>query len=172
MIGGMLSSQIGAGFIGGIIAGFLAGYTIVLLKKWIKLPKTMEGLMPVLILPLLSSLIVGLLMIYVIGTPAAAMNTGISNWLDNLQEGSAIILGLVIGLMMAFDMGGPINKAAYTFGVGTIAAGQSSSVMAAVMAAGMTPPLGIGIATLLYKNKFTKQEKEAEKQHWFWDYHS
>ncbi len=163
MIGGMLSSQIGAGFIGGIIAGFLAGYTIVLLKKWIKLPKTMEGLMPVLILPLLSSLIVGLLMIYVIGTPAAAMNTGISNWLDNLQEGSAIILGLVIGLMMAFDMGGPINKAAYTFGVGTIAAGQSSSVMAAVMAAGMTPPLGIGIATLLYKNKFTKEEKEAGK---------
>lgn len=163
MIGGMLSTQIGAGFLGGIIAGFLAGYTIVLLRKWIKLPKTMEGLMPVLILPLLSSSIVGLLMIYVIGTPAAAMNAGITNWLDNLQEGSAIILGLVLGLMMAFDMGGPINKAAYTFGVGTIAAGQSSSVMAAVMAAGMTPPLGIGIATLLYKNKFTKEEKEAGK---------
>ena len=163
MIGGLLSSQIGAGFIGGIIAGFLAGYTIVLLRKWIKLPKSMEGLMPVLVLPLLSSLIVGLLMLYVIGTPAAAMNTGISNWLDNLQEGSAIVLGLVIGLMMAFDMGGPINKAAYAFGVGTIAAGQPSSVMAAVMAAGMTPPLGIGIATLLYKNKFTKEEKEAGK---------
>lgn len=163
MIGGMLSSQIGAGFLGGIIAGFLAGYTIVLLKKWIKLPKSMEGLMPVFILPLLSSLIVGLLMIYVIGTPVAAMNAGLSNWLDNLQEGSAIVLGLVLGLMMAFDMGGPINKAAYTFGVGTIAAGQPSLVMAAVMAAGMTPPLGIGIATLLYKNKFTKEEKEAGK---------
>ena len=163
MIGGMLSSQIGAGFLGGIIAGFLAGYIIVLLRKWIKLPKTMEGLMPVLVLPLLSSLIVGLLMIYVIGTPAAAMNTGLFNWLDNLQEGSAIVLGLVLGIMMAFDMGGPINKAAYTFGVGTIAAGQSSSVMAAVMAAGMTPPIGIGIATLLYKKKFTKEEKEAGK---------
>jgi fructose PTS system EIIBC or EIIC component len=163
MIGGMLSAQIGAGFLGGIIAGFLAGYTIVLLKKWIKLPKAMEGLMPVFILPLLSSLIVGLLMIYVIGTPVAAMNTGIAKWLDNLQEGSAVLLGLMLGFMMAFDMGGPINKAAYTFGVGTIAAGQSSSVMAAVMAAGMTPPLGIGIATLLYKNKFTKEEKEAGK---------
>ena len=163
MIGGMLSSQIGAGFLGGIIAGFLAGYTIVLLKKWIKLPKAMEGLMPVLVLPLLSSLIVGLLMIYVIGTPVATINEGLTNWLDNLQEGSAVVLGFVLGLMMAFDMGGPINKAAYTFGVGTIAAGQSSSVMAAVMAAGMTPPIGIGIATLLYKKKFTKEEKEAGK---------
>lgn len=163
MIGGMLSSQIGAGFLGGIVSGFLAGYIIVLLKKWIKLPKTMEGLMPVLVLPLLSSLMVGLLMIYVIGTPVAAMNEGLTNWLDNLQEGSAIILGLVLGFMMAFDMGGPINKAAYTFGVGTIAAGQSSSVMAAVMAAGMTPAIGIGIATILYKKKFTSQEIEAGK---------
>ena len=119
--------------------------------------------MPVLILPLLSSLIVGLLMIYVIGTPAAAMNTGISNWLDNLQEGSAIILGLVIGLMMALDMGGPINKAAYTLEWYYCRRTILSSVMAAVMAAGMTPPLGTGIATLLYKNKFTKEEKEAGK---------
>lgn len=163
MIGGILSSQIGAGFLGGLIAGFLAGYTIVLLRKWIKLPKAMEGLMPVLILPLLSSLIVGLLMIYVIGKPAAAINTGLSNWLENLQEGSSVVLGLVLGLMMAFDMGGPVNKAAYTFGVSTIAAGQPSSVMAAVMAAGMTPPLGIGIATLIAKNKFTKEERGAGK---------
>lgn len=163
MVGGMLSTQIGSGFIGGIIAGFLAGYTIVLLKKWVKLPKTMEGLMPVLVLPLLSSLVVGLLMIYVVGKPAASINKGMTNWLENLQEGSAIVLGLVLGLMMAFDMGGPINKAAYTFGVSTIAVGQSSSVMAAVMAAGMTPPLGLGIATLIAKNKFTKEEREAGK---------
>lgn len=163
MIGGMLSAQIGAGFLGGLVAGFLAGYTIILLRKWIKLPKTMEGLMPVLVLPLLSSLIVGLLMLYIIGKPAAAINNGLSNWLENLQEGSAIVLGLVIGLMMAFDMGGPVNKAAYAFGVSTIAAGQSSSVMAAVMAAGMVPPLGIGIATLIAKNKFTKEEREAGK---------
>ncbi|MBV1817978.1 fructose-specific PTS transporter subunit EIIC [Anaerosalibacter bizertensis] len=163
MIGGMLSAEIGAGFLGGLIAGFLAGYTIVLLKKWIKLPKTMEGLMPVLVLPLLSSLIVGLLIIYVVGRPAATINASLSNWLENLQEGSAIALGLVLGLMMAFDMGGPVNKAAYAFGVSTIAAGQSSSVMAAVMAAGMTPPLGIGIATLMAKNKFTREEREAGK---------
>lgn len=163
MIGGMISDQIGAGFIGGIISGFIAGYVIILLRKWVKLPKHMEGLMPVLILPLLSSLVVGITMIYVVGGPAESISTGLSNWLENLQGRNAVILGIVLGIMMAFDMGGPVNKAAYAFGVSTIVSGQSSSVMAAVMAAGMTPPLGVAIATLLAKNKFTKEEREAGK---------
>ncbi|KPU26579.1 FruA [Caloranaerobacter sp. TR13] len=167
MVGGLLASQIGAGFLGGIIAGFLAGYIILFLKNSIKLPKTLEGLMPVLILPLLSSLIVGLVMIYIIGKPAAALNSSLSNWLQNLQQGSAIILGLILGLMMAFDMGGPINKAAYTFAVGTLGTGEPSAVMAAVMAAGMTPPLGIALATFIARNKFTKEEREAGKAAFF-----
>jgi PTS system fructose-specific IIC component len=167
MIGGLLSTQIGAGFLGGIIAGFASGYLVLLLKKSIKLPKTMEGLMPVLILPLISTFIIGILMVYIIGKPVAAINAGLTAWLKGLNGGNAIILGIVLGLMMAFDMGGPLNKAAYTFAVGTIAAGQPSMVMAAVMAAGMTPPLGIFLATIIAKNKFTNEEREAGKAAFF-----
>ncbi|MCD5415318.1 MAG: fructose-specific PTS transporter subunit EIIC [Clostridiales bacterium] len=166
MVGGMLASSIGAGFLGGIIAGFLAGYTVEFLKKHIKLPKSMSGLMPVLVLPVLSSLIVGLLMIYIIGGPASSINVGMSNWLSSMSGVNSILLGLIIGLMMAFDMGGPVNKAAYTFGVGTLVAGQTSMVMAAVMAAGMVPPLGVALATVIAKNKFNKEEKEAGKAAW------
>ncbi|MGM0380240.1 MAG: PTS fructose transporter subunit IIC, partial [Bacillota bacterium] len=169
MIGGMIASSTGAGFLGGILAGFIAGYTVQLLIKTIKLPKSLSGLMPVLILPLLSTLIVGLLMIYVIGKPMSSINTGLSNWLTSMSDSNAIILGLIIGLMMAFDMGGPVNKAAYTFGVGTLStlgAGETSSVMAAVMAAGMVPPLGLALATTIAKNKFTLQEREAGKAAW------
>ncbi|RKD32081.1 PTS fructose transporter subunit IIC [Thermohalobacter berrensis] len=166
MVGGMLAGSTGSGFLGGIIAGFLAGYTVRYLKKSIKLPKSMQGLMPVLVLPLLSSLIVGLLMIYVIGKPVGALNKGMTTWLSNLSTGNAVILGLILGLMMAFDMGGPVNKAAYTFAVGTLAAGQASEIMAAVMAAGMTPPLGLGLATRIAKNKFNTEEREAGKAAW------
>lgn len=166
MVGGMLASSIGSGFLGGIIAGFIAGYTIEALKKAIKLPRSMAGLMPVLILPVLSSLVVGLSMIYVIGGPVSALNTAMNNWLASMSGTNSTILGLIIGLMMAFDMGGPVNKAAYTFGVGTLVAGQASEVMAAVMAAGMVPPLGLALATVIAKNKFTLEEHEAGKAAW------
>jgi len=166
MVGGMLASSLNAGFLGGIVAGFLAGYTVVFLKKTIKLPKSLQGLMPVIILPVLSTLVVGLVMVFVIGKPMTMINVGMSNWLKNLSGANSAILGIIIGLMMAADMGGPINKAAYAFGVGTLVAGQTSMVMAAVMAAGMTPPLGIALATILGKRKFTLEEKEAGKAAW------
>ncbi len=158
MVGGMLASSIGSGFLGGIIAGFLAGYTVEFLKKSIKLPRSMAGLMPVLILPVFSSLVVGLLMIFVIGGPVSSINNAMNGWLQSLNGTNSTVLGLVIGLMMAFDMGGPVNKAAYTFGVGTLVAGQASEVMAAVMAAGMVPPLGLALATIVAKiNSHTKK---------------
>ncbi|MCB2295547.1 fructose-specific PTS transporter subunit EIIC [Clostridium algoriphilum] len=166
MIGGMLAASIGAGFLGGMLAGFLAGYTIVFLKKIIKLPKSLQGLMPVLILPVLSTLIVGLIMVFVIGKPVSAINIGMSAWLTNLSGANAGLLGIIIGLMMAFDMGGPFNKAAYTFGVSTLVAGQTSMIMGAVMAAGMTPPLGIALATVIAKKKFTPEQREAGKSAW------
>jgi PTS system fructose-specific IIC component len=133
------------------------------LKKIIKLPKTLQGLMPVLILPVFSTLIVGLGMVYVIGTPVSAINTALNNWLTGMSGTNGFILGLILGAMMALDMGGPVNKAAYAFGAGTLVAGQPSAVMAAVMAAGMVPPLGIALATTLAKKKFTVDEYEAGK---------
>ncbi|MBM7614396.1 PTS fructose transporter subunit IIC [Alkaliphilus hydrothermalis] len=165
LIGGMIASQIGSGFLGGIIAGFIAGYTADFLKKNIKLPKTMEGLKPVLILPLLSSLVVGLLMIYVIGMPVKGIMDAMTNWLQGLTGSNALLLGAILGAMMAFDMGGPINKAAYTFAVGLLGS-NIFEPQAAVMAAGMTPPLGLALATVLFKNKFTMPEKEAGKAAW------
>lgn len=166
MVGGFLAANLGAGFLGGLLTGFLAGYTVYYLKKYIKLPKSMEGLMPVLILPVLSTLIVGLIMIYILGSPIKVINDGLTTWLKGLSGTNAVLLGAIIGLMMAFDMGGPVNKAAYTFGAATIAAGQPSTIMAAVMAAGMVPPLGIALATVIAKNKFTPQEREAGKAAW------
>lgn len=165
MVGGMLAVSTGAGFLGGIISGFLAGYTIEFLKKSIKLPKTLEGIMPVLVLPVLSSLIVGLLMIYGIGTPIKSIMTGLTNWLTGMSKTNAVLLGLILGLMMAFDMGGPVNKAAYTFATGLLAS-EIYAPMAAVMAAGMTPPLGLALATLIAKDRFTKEEIEAGKAAW------
>ena len=166
MIGGSVAIQLNAGFLGGLVAGFLAGYVVLGIKKYIKLPKSLQGIMPVLIIPVLGALIVGLLMFYVLGAPVAALNAGMTNFLNGLSGANAIILGLVVGLMMAFDMGGPVNKAAYAFATGTLAAGSGSAVMAAVMAAGMTPPLGLALATLLFKNKFTEFEKESGKAAW------
>ncbi len=163
MIGGAVATQLKAGFLGAILAGFLAGYVVLLIKKTIKLPKTLQGIMPVLIIPVVGSLVVGLVFFYVIGTPVAAINTAMNNFLEGMSGTNAVVLGLVIGLMMAFDMGGPVNKAAYAFGVGTLAAGPGSPIMAAVMAAGMVPPLGLALATILFKNKFSNSEKEAGK---------
>lgn len=162
LVGGMLASKMGAGFLGGIIAGFLAGYVAKLLKDHIKMPKNFEGLKPILIIPLLATGITGLLMIYVIGEPVKAIMDGLTVWLKSLGSTNAVLLGILLGAMMAFDMGGPVNKAAYTFAVGLLASSVYGP-MAAVMAAGMTPPLGLWLATILAPKKFTKEERDAGK---------
>ena len=162
LIGGMLASKIGAGFLGGILAGFLAGYVAKWLKDNIKLPKHLAGLKPILIIPLVSSAVVGLLMVYVIGTPVKAIMDGLTVWLKELGTGNAVLLGLLLGTMMAFDMGGPVNKVAYTFGVGLLSSNLYAP-MAAVMAAGMTPPLGLWLASMVWPKKFTLEEREAGK---------
>ena len=162
LIGGMLATTVGAGFLGGIVAGFIAGYLTQFLNNIIKLPENLQGLKPVLILPLVSTLIVGLLMIFVIGPPVKVAMNGLEAWLAGLQQGSALLLGLILGAMMAFDMGGPVNKAAYTFSVGLLAS-KIYAPMAAVMAAGMVPPLGLALAATLFKNRFTADEREASK---------
>ena len=162
MIGGMIAASIGAGFLGGIAAGFLAGYSVQWLNRTIRLGRNLDGLKPVLILPLLGTLIVGLLMYYVVGRPVALILAGITAWLQGLQGSSAVLLGLLLGSMMAFDMGGPVNKAAYAFSTGLIAS-QVYGPMAAVMAAGMTAPLAVALATVLFKNRFTVDEREAGK---------
>ena len=160
IIGGMLATTVGSGFLGGIAAGFLAGYLTLWLNNTIKLPKNLQGLKPVLILPLLSTLVVGLAMVYLIGPPMKVVNDAMTAWLTGMQTGSAIVLGLILGAMMAFDMGGPVNKAAYAFSVGLLSS-QVYQPMAAVMAAGMTPPLGLALAAWLFKNRFTADEQEA-----------
>jgi len=169
-VGGALASTIGAGFIGALLAGFIAGYTVVLIKKYIRLPKSLDGLMPVLIIPVLSTLIIALIMIFILGGPVKSINDGLAGFLKGLQGANAALLGIVLGAMMAFDMGGPFNKAAYVFATSTLTTAALSSggttIMAAVMAAGMVPPLGIGLATVIAKNKFTEQEREAGKAAW------
>lgn len=160
LIGGMLASSLGAGFLGGIVAGFLAGYSAKLVADKVKLPQTMEALKPILIIPLVASLITGLIMIFVVGGPVSAAMTGLTNFLQNMGSANAVLLGILLGAMMCFDLGGPVNKAAYTFGVGLLAS-QSYLPMAAIMAAGMVPPLGMGLATLLARSKFTESEREG-----------
>lgn len=162
LVGGMLASQIGAGFIGGIAAGFLAGYLAQWLKKAIKLPKNLEGLKPILLIPLIATGITGLLMVYVVGEPVKFVMDSLTSWLQTLGTANAILLGLLLGAMMAFDMGGPVNKAAYTFAVGLLASNEFAP-MAAVMAAGMTPPLGLWLATLIAPKKFTQEERDSGK---------
>lgn len=162
LIGGMLAMSLGAGFLGGIAAGFLAGYVTRLMNDHIKLPQNLEGLKPVLILPLLSTLVVGLVMIFIVGPPVTAVLNALTTWLNGMQQTSALVLGVLLGAMMAFDMGGPVNKAAYTFAVGLLASNVYGP-MAAVMAAGMTPPLGLALAATLFKNRFTQEERDAGK---------
>ena len=166
MIGGSVAIQLNAGFLGGMVAGFLAGYIVLLIKKYVKLPKTLQGIMPVLIIPVLGSLSTGLILFYIIGKPVAFINQSMIDYLTSMSGTNAVILGLILGLMMAFDMGGPVNKAAYAFATGTLAAGTGSTIMAAVMAAGMVPPLGLALATILFKNKFTAAERDAGNAAW------
>jgi fructose PTS system EIIBC or EIIC component len=163
LIGGLLASQLDAGFLGGIVAGFLAGYITLWLKNVIKLPRNLEGIKPILLLPFLSTLAVGLLMYYVIGAPVAAVMGALEGWLAQLSGANAALLGLIMGAMMAVDMGGPVNKAAYTVAVGLLTTADNAGPMAAVMAAGMTPPLGLWLATMLAPKKYTTEEREAGK---------
>ena len=152
-----------SGFLGALVGGFLAGFVVLALKKYVKVPRSLEGAKSILILPLGGVIITGLLMLAV-NIPMSAINTALNDFLNSLSGSSAILLGLLVGGMMAVDMGGPINKAAYVFGTGTLAASVTSGgsiVMAAVMAGGMVPPLAVFIATLLYKNKFTQEERDA-----------
>lgn len=163
MVGGLISLNNGGGFLGGLIGGFLGGYSVVLLKKVFgKLPESLEGIKPVLLYPLFGIFITGALMYGVIIDPIAALNTGVTNFLETLGTGNLILLGAVLAGMMAVDMGGPVNKAAFTFGIAMIAAGNYAP-HAAVMAGGMVPPLGIALATTFFKNKFTKDERDAGK---------
>lgn len=162
LVGGVLAATIGAGFLGGIAAGYFAGYLSLLLTQYIRLPQSMEALKPILIIPLLATLITGLAMQFVIGTPIAWLMVKLTAWLSTMQTSNAVILGAVLGGMMCTDMGGPINKVAYAFGVGLISANQYAP-MAAVMAGGMVPPLAMSLATFIARNKFNKAERESGK---------
>lgn len=160
-VGGMLAANGKSGFLGALAAGFLAGYLILGLKKICdKLPDAIEKLAPVLIYPVVGILIMGLAMNFVVEPIMGGINTGLNNFLSGMGDSSRIVLGLILGGMMAIDMGGPFNKAAYVFGTAAIAAGNYD-IMAAVMIGGMTPPCAIALATLLFKHKFTKEERDA-----------
>lgn len=161
MVGGLIAYNSGSGFLGGLIAGFLGGYVVVLLKKiFSKLPQSLEGIKPVLLYPLFGILITGALMYLVIVRPVTALNNNIAIWLSNMGTGNLVLLGIVLGGMMAIDMGGPINKAAFAFGIAMIASGNYYP-HAAIMAGGMVPPLATALATTFFKNKFTKDERDA-----------
>lgn len=162
MIGGMLAANIDAGFIGGILAGFLAGYVALAVTRYVKLPASVESLKPILIIPFVASLVTGLTMIYVIGEPVAAIMAALTGFLSSMGSTNAVLLGVLLGAMMCFDLGGPVNKAAYTFGVGLLAS-QTYAPMAAIMAAGMVPAIGMGIASFVARNKFSEPEREAGK---------
>lgn len=162
-IGGALSYDGDAGFLGALLAGFLAGYIMLAFKEiFEKLPESLEGIKPVLLYPLFGILTVGLIMNFIVIPPVEALNTGINVFLNTLGGTNKVFLGILLAGMMAADMGGPINKAAYVFGVASVAEGNGH-IMAAVMAGGMVPPLGIAIATTLFKEKFTRDEIDAGK---------
>ncbi|WP_170006558.1 PTS fructose transporter subunit IIABC [Bacillus fonticola] len=160
MVGGLMAATGGAGFLGGIISGFLAGYLIVFLKYAFRsLPKVLEGLKPVLLYPFFGILLTGLIMSLLVG-PLSSITSGLENFLSGLGTGNLILLGVILGAMMAFDMGGPLNKTAFAFGIALIDAGNYAP-HAAVMAGGMVPPIGLALATTLFKSKFTSQERKA-----------
>ncbi|MEN9324771.1 MAG: hypothetical protein RL414_525 [Actinomycetota bacterium] len=171
-VAGAISGAMGAGYLGGLVGGLLAG----LIAKWISdqnVPNALRSIMPIVVTPLLTTLVIGFVMLYLVGKPVASLNKSLTSWLADMGTGSAIVLGVVLGLMMAFDMGGPVNKVAYTFatgGLANVAAGATDAkewtVMAAVMAAGMVPPLGLALATVLRKNAFTESERENGKAAW------
>ncbi|WP_435002828.1 PTS fructose transporter subunit IIABC [Bacillus atrophaeus] len=161
MVGGFMAYQADAGFLGGLIAGFLAGYIVVLLKKvFAGIPQSLDGLKPVLLYPLFGIFLTGIIMRFVINTPVAAFMSFLTNWLESLGTGNLVLMGIILGGMMAIDMGGPLNKAAFTFGIAMIDAGNYAP-HAAIMAGGMVPPLGIALATTFFKSKFSKRDREA-----------
>ncbi|WP_052664165.1 PTS fructose transporter subunit IIC [Nitriliruptor alkaliphilus] len=164
VVGGLIANQIEAGFLGGLIAGLLAGGIVMALKA-IPTSGVVKRMMPILVYPIVGTVVVGLLMFLVIGEPVAAINAGLSSWLTGLSGANQIVLGLILGLMMAFDMGGPVNKVAYTFGIAALDAGNFQ-IMAAVMAAGMTPPLGLALATVIRRKLFTPAEQQAGQAAW------
>lgn len=160
-VGGSIAANGTSGFLGALVAGFVAGYIVLLLKKvFSKLPESTDGMKPVLLYPLLGIFLVGVIMQFVVEPPIGALNTAINNGLNGLNGASAVVLGVLLGGMMAVDMGGPVNKAAYVFGTASIAAGNYN-IMAAVMIGGMVPPLAIALATIFFKNKFTAEERKA-----------
>lgn len=160
-VGGAVAANGTSGFLGALVAGFLAGYVVLLLKKICSaMPDSLEGMKPMLIYPVFGILITGVIMTYVVEPPIGALNTLINNGLNSLNGASAILLGALLGGMMSVDMGGPVNKAAYVFGTASIASGNYN-IMAAVMIGGMVPPIAIALATILFKNKFTAEEKKA-----------
>ena len=166
-VGGAIAAEIGAGFLGGLIAGLLAGAVVHGLKQW-TVPKAMAGIMPVVVYPLLGTLVIGIAMFVIVGPPLAAVNTGLTAWLTGLSGVNALLLGAIVGLMMAFDMGGPVNKAAYTFAIAGLESGSEAGllIMASVMAAGMTPPLAMALATVVRKKLFSDIERENGRAAW------
>ncbi len=160
-VGGAIAANGTSGFLGALVAGFLAGYTVLLLKKILdKLPESLDGMKPVLLYPLLGIFIVGVIMQFVVEPPIGALNVAINEGLKGLNGSSAVLLGALLGGMMSVDMGGPVNKAAYVFGTASIAAGNYN-IMAAVMIGGMVPPIAIALATLFFKDKFTAEQRKA-----------
>lgn len=166
-VGGAISVMVGAGFIGGLVTGLLAGLIAYWIGSW-KVPRWLGSLMPVVIIPLLTSLLVGLIMFLLLGRPLGAVMTGLQSWLESMSGSSAILLGVIIGLMMCFDLGGPVNKAAYLFGTAGLSAGTDAAyeIMAAVMISGMVPPIALSIATFLRAKLFTPAEQENGKSAW------
>jgi PTS system fructose-specific IIC component len=166
-VGGTVAAQTGAGFLGGLIAGVLAGVVVEWLARW-RLPRTVAGLRPVLVLPLIGTLVTGTVMWLVVGTPLAALTTALTSRLGDLSAGSLVLAGAVLGLMAAADLGGPINKTAYTFAVAGLATGApaAQTIMAAVMAAGMTPPLAMALASVVGGPWFTPAERENGRAAW------
>lgn len=160
-VGGSIAANGTSGFLGALVAGFVAGYIVLLLKKvFSKLPESLDGMKPVLLYPLLGIFLVGVIMQFVVEPPIGALNTAINNGLNGLNGASAVVLGVLLGGMMSVDMGGPVNKAAYVFGTASIAVGNYN-IMAAVMIGGMVPPIAIALATIFFKNKFTAEERKA-----------
>lgn len=169
-VGGFAAGLVGAGFLGGIVTGFLAGFLALWISRW-NVPRGVRGVMPVVVIPLLSVLVVGLATALIIGPPMKGLNDGLTSWLNTLSGSSAVVLGIVLGLMMCFDLGGPLNKVAYVFATTGLANAVTSAdapaqVMAAVMAAGMVPPLAVALATVVRPRLFTGPERESGKSAW------
>jgi len=163
-VAGLIATATGAGFLGGLIGGLLAGAIVMALKRP-KVPRAFAGIMPVVVIPLISTAVVGVIMIVAVGRPVAAATTAMTTWLHGLSGTNAAVLGLLLGAMMAFDLGGPVNKVAYTFALASLASGDTK-IMAAVMAAGMTPPIACALASVVRKGLFTPAERTAGEAAW------